>query len=485
MPEPIADDIAAQAARRPDAPALLWQGRAISYAEFDTLTRDVATWLAELDFDRNRPVALRAVKSPTALAVILACLRAGRAILLASPDLGREMQAALVVRAGCQAVLSVRGPGQVEGRPAVTATGPAPPLPAGTRLLLTTSGSTGIPKIVPLGAEALDRFTAWAGAEFALGPGARVLNYAPLNFDLCLLDVWATLRHGGCTVLVDPDRAVDPRHLARLVHETGPHVVQGVPMLFRLLAEAAGPDACFPGVRDILLTGDHTPIPLRAKLPRLFPHARFHNVYGCTETNDSMVHTFTGEEAVAPGTLPLGTPPPGVMVRIAAQAGDLDGPGAGELIVSTPFQTSGYLGDDRPSVKFSTSGGRTWFHTGDLVTRDFDGRITLVGRNDFQVKVRGVRVNIEEIEQVIHSHAEVLDAAVIALPDPAAGTRLHAVVRPGPGLTSLGLRAHCAGRLTRAAIPAVFQLTDEPLPVGPTGKINRSRLRDELQKELT
>ncbi|MCI4061257.1 AMP-binding protein [Micromonospora sp. R77] len=376
-------------------------------------------------------------------------------------------------------------------------TGPAgPPRPGGTGgalppdtcLLLTTSGSTGLPKIVPLSAAGVERFVDWAAEQFDLTEGTRVLNYAPLNFDLCLLDVWATLSHGGEVVLVDPARAVQPRYLLELFAQARPAVVQAVPMLFRLLTEAADGQA-FPAVRHVLLTGDHTPRRVRAGLPAVFPRATFHNVYGCTETNDSFLHTFGPEQAATDDVLPLGRPIPGVEVALLDQGQVLTGPGTGELVVATPFQADGYLGDQAPDRFFrrvTDRGERTWYRTGDLVHRGADGRLTLAGRNDFQVKVRGVRVNLEEVERVVQGHDGVVEAVVVALPDPAAGTRLHAVVRvDGTGPSSLALRTYCAARLTRVAIPDVFRLVSEALPVGPTGKVDRRRVRDHLMRELT
>lgn len=482
--ESLAGDVLAQAQRRPQAPALLWRDRTVSYLELAELSDRART---ELDkhVPSGSPVALRATKSPESIAVILACLAAERPLLLASPELGPQVLDSLVERSGCLGVVSVAGT-ELHWQPTVPpAAVPLPP--ADTCLLLTTSGSTGLPKIVPLGADAVYRFTSWAAAAFDLAPDSRVLNYAPLNFDLCLLDVWATLRHGGCAVLVDPEQAVNPRYLLQLFRQAAPQVVQAVPMLFRILAGAAG-EQTFPGVAHVLLTGDHTPQRLRAELPRLFPDALFHNVYGCTETNDSFVYSFTGAQAADRDVLPLGGPIPGVEAEVLADGAVLDGPGLGELIVSTPFQADGYLLGDGPGERFfrrpSGAGERTWYRTGDLVRRDTGGELTLVGRNDFQVKVRGVRVSLEEIERVIHSHEDVLEAAVVALPDADAGMRLHAIVRTGSAqLNSLRLHTHCAARLTRAAIPSTFRLVDQPLPTGATGKVDRSRIREDLVKE--
>ncbi|MEV6328777.1 AMP-binding protein [Streptomyces sp. NPDC051909] len=476
------EEILATALRRPDTPALLWSDadrQTVTYAELTGLARRIGDELDARYGPESRLLALVAAKSTTAIAAILACLTAGRPLLLVSPELGEETLTTLVERAGAGGVLTVSGRELVCGPPLPVAE-PGPALPAGTGLILTTSGSTGLPKLVPLSAEALDAFTAWAGEEFGLDRDTRVLNYAPLNFDLCLLDIWATLRHGGCVVPVAPDRAVDGGYLAGLLRETRPHVVQAVPLFFRLLLDAA--DGPFPGVRDVVLTGDHVPRPVRARLPQAFPQARLHNVYGCTETNDSMLHTFTPAEGAEAEVLPLGRPLPGAAVAVLDGDREVTGPGTGELVVSTPFQTRGYLADDHAAERFERRGDRIWYRTGDLVERDAAGRLVLLGRTDFQVKIRGVRVNLEEIERVLDSHTDVVEAAVIALPDEEAGRVLHAFVRPvDTGLSALRLRTHCSARLNRVAIPTRFHLVADPLPVGPTGKVDRRR----LQKELT
>lgn len=131
-----------------------------------------------------------------------------------------------------------------------------------------------------------------------------VLSYAPLHFDLSLLDVWATLRAGGTVVLVEPGRATDARYLARVMHTERVGIVQSVPMLYRLLADAQ--EDPFPHVKYVIVTGDRIQPRLLAQLPRLFPAARVYNVYGCTETNDSFLHEYSGE-----AELPIGRPLPG------------------------------------------------------------------------------------------------------------------------------------------------------------------------------
>lgn len=483
MSRSLAGDVIARAKRNPDTPALLFGGtgdQVVTYAELAAAADRIGAELAERYPDTRRPLALQAAKSSAAIATVLACMHAGRPVLLASTELGPQLLADLVGRSGCQAVLGVAD-GALTHRPAQSGAAAAPALPPDTSLLLTTSGSTGTPKLVPLSGDGIDAFTSWAGTAFALGTGTRVLNFAPLNFDLTLLDIWATLRHGGMVVPADQDRCVDPAYLLRLLTAARPHVVQAVPMFFRLLTEATT-DCDFPGVRDLLLTGDHVHRSVRAGLAHLFPAARFHNVYGCTETNDSMIHTFAAGEAADRDVLPLGSPLPGVLVEVLAGGEVLRGAGTGELLVSTPFQSSGYLGETGAKDRFTVRGDRAWYRTGDVVTRSADGELALVGRTDLQVKVRGMRINPEEVERVLQSHAGVAEAAVVAVPHPASGNALHAFVRRSDdAVTGLQLRSYCAAKVNRAAIPAAFHLMTDPLPIGPTGKVSRRLLLEKIE----
>ncbi|MEV1085998.1 AMP-binding protein [Streptomyces sp. NPDC050211] len=477
----LLDGVLTQARRTPHATALVWRGEEIGYGALLRRAEKERARLADLPGDE--PVAVPAVTSPGTIALVLACLLQRRPVLLPAATLGPDAAARLHEQAGVRHVLrpcdTPLPPGPHPPRP------PAPPAgrPA---LLLTTSGSTGAPKIVPLDADAIDAFTGWAGAAFGIGPGTTVLNYAPLNFDLCLLDVWTTLAHGGRVVLVEADHALDGPRLLALLTRHQVQVVQAVPMFFRLLADAAdAARAVLPAVRHAMVTGDAVPGPLLARLPALLPGARLHNIYGCTETNDSFMHEVDAAGAADGGRLPLGRPLPGVDALLVTDAGTvLAGPGTGELLVSTPFQTRGYLGAAAAAPVFvphpASAGtpGRRYFRSGDLVRRHPDGSLTLEGRTDFQVKVRGVRVNAQEVEHVLLGHDEVTEAAVLALPDPVAGRLLHAVVRrtAGSHLNSLTLRGHLARRLPRAAVPCGLRIVDDPLPRTSTGKVDRDRV---------
>lgn len=478
---------ARQADARPDATALVVRGRHTTYGELADLVADASARLDRLDTTGGAPIGVPAAKTPRTIALVLACLRAGLPVVLPSATLPAATLQRLIARAGCRHVVSADDAGldRVGAAPAPATPGD----PDDVAFVLTTSGSTGLPKLVPLTAGAVERFADWAAARFDLGPGASVLNYAPLNFDLCFLDVWATLHHGGRVVLVDPDAATNGPHLLDAIDDNAVTVVQAVPMAHQLLVDAAGePARQLTSVRHVLFTGDHMPARCLARLPAVFPGSRFYNVYGCTETNDSFLHEVDPDALPTDG-VPLGTPLPGVEAVVLDDDGAVvTGPGRGELVVATPFQTAGYLGADPavpgPFVDAPAGSAATRFYrTGDIVRRDGDGVLHLEGRNDFQVKVRGTRVNTAVVEQVLLGHDEVSEAVVIAVPDPVAGHLLHAVLRRVPGATvkTLGLRQHCAQNLPTAAIPSTLHLSESPLPRTSTGKVDRQSLGKTLR----
>jgi acyl-coenzyme A synthetase/AMP-(fatty) acid ligase len=478
---------AAEAHCRPDSAALRWNGREISYRELHDMARATAERLRENGVPGGNAVCVTGRKSPEMVATLLACFMSGHRVLLPANDLGEQTLLRLCEQADCDYLVRV-GPGREPGglefhrlRPQAGGVRPGRQ-PAGPGLMLTTSGSTGLPKIVPLSADGVDSFLGWAGEQFEIGAGSVVLNFAPLNFDLCLLDVWTSLARGACVLLVDEDAATKGDHLLGLVATAT--VVQAVPMLFRLVTDAArGTALPCDGVRQVIFTGDVMPPEVLGDAKGLFRRAALYNLYGCTETNDSFLHRVDGT-APDDGPLPIGRPIPGVTAAvIGADGALLGGAGIGELLVRTPFQAAGYLDARLDEGRFGPPPaglpqGR-YYRTGDLVRRDDAGVLTLIGRADFHVKVRGVRVNTQEVEAVIAAHEEVIEAAVVALPDRLAGHRLHAVVRRTPDATldGLQLRRHCAARLARTAIPGRVEISDEPLPRTSTGKLDRHQVR--------
>lgn len=491
----LLNSLAGHGRLRPDSIALVSGSVQVSYGELNAMAATAWAQISKLDLPSGAPVAVHAAKSPRTIALIIACLLAGRPFLLLSAQHGPVLLGKLLQQANCAAVLTAGEPPHLTDHAAhqincdigQSATGwsAQPDKTEHTdSFMFTTSGSTGIPKVVPLTFAAVNRFTDWASTQFSISHDTVVLSYSPLTFDLCLLEIWATLKAGGTAVLVDTQRANNSKYLAELLTSRQVNVVQGVTILYRLLA-SAHPDQSFPSVRHAIVTGETIRTSLLGQLPRMFPNARIYNVYGSTETNDSFMHE-AAEEFDSGTEMPIGRPLPGVDALIVDDDGAvIHGPATGELLVATPFQSQGYLFQADTNEKFVRLENRqhTYFRSGDLVRRDRDGVVTFLGRNDRQVKVRGVRVNLDEIERVLDDHPLVAQVVAVALPDDLAGLRINAIVHgtKPDAVNILALRDYCASHLARTAIPSKIRIADRPLPTTTTGKPDRQAvLREEL-----
>lgn len=460
-------------------PAVRFGGWALSYGE---LAREVDAIRAASVNWRVGSVCLLGATSPTAVATLLACVRDGTPVLVPPPDLPLDLLRHAICVTGATTVVSSDGPARLVPFGEPFRCGPldvvdldaVPPVPcAGDRLLFTTSGTTGAPKVVPISGPAVHRFAGWARSQFGLGPGRKVLGYAPLHFDLSLLEVWAPLLSGAEVVLVEPGARADADQLGRLVASSRVEVVEGVPFLHRLLI---GSGRRFPHVEWAITTGEALGGSIAAQLPHTFPSAWFANVYGCTETNDS----FLAELAAADldrGAVSIGRPLPGVEILIDGMP-EQEGVGCeGMLSVSTPFQADRVIGAATDDDRFSARDGRLFYRTGDYVRRNPDGTFRLVGRADLVVKVRGTRVSIEGVEAVLASHPQVVECGVCARTDGAGEQQLVAHVRVAAnGVSGTDLRSWCSHRLPSVAVPRHFSLWSEELPRGATGKVDRSAL---------
>lgn len=487
------------AAQRPDDVAIRTDAAVWTYGDLWRSSGEAARRLSRMEIRPGSGIAVCAIKSVETIALLLALGMRGHTPLIISPTLGSAAKAAVFDRAAvtCElAAVGTVGPGEgfeirlssKHAGGSVDMSDTAGDVP----LLLTTSGTTGIPKAVRLSTEGVERFFEWCRQYFGIGPGVRILSYAPLNFDLSLLEIWAALDSGATVVLLDSERATDGDYLCRTLNDASPDVIQAVPMFFSLLAQAgkAG-DTDVPAwsARHVILTGDVAPRHLRRDMAALFPQARFHNVYGCTETNDSFIHSCGPDEIAESDRLPIGVPIEGVEFRIVDDAGnDLDGAGQGELLVRTPFQSHGYTDDDLTGKVFvdceGMQGRRRFYRTGDRVEREEAGALLLLGRTDLIVKVRGVRTNLQDVEHALILHPMVSGAVVVPVSDAIAGSVLHAIVRPKKqgAVKGLDLRKHCAEHLPQTAIPSRYIISSDPIPLTSTGKPDRQKLSIRLRE---
>lgn len=320
--------LADSATHHPNDVAITSETTIWSYAMLWTQIARFESAVSKLALPTGVAVAVTAHKTVNTLALMLALGKQGHTPLAVSPSLGVKAKPTVYAsaRVFCElaagsdhnyseVMVVVPSNLQADAAPKVYTAVSCP-------LMLTTSGSTGIPKVVELSAEGIHAFFHWGAEYFNLTRGSRVLSYAPLNFDLSLLEVWAPLAQGATVILGDTTRATQAGYLRTLIHDQQPDLIQAVPMFYNLLCpEGDAYTLVMEGVRHVVFTGDTTPKGLRDRAAAAFPQATFHNIYGCTETNDSFVYSGDAQAIVRHERLPLGSPISGVAYRIVTEEG--------------------------------------------------------------------------------------------------------------------------------------------------------------------
>ncbi len=519
-PKPVHDEIAAQAALRPDAAALLFRGEILTYGELVRRSARLGGKLRAAGVTAESVVGL-AVERCFDLAVgLLAIWQAGGAFLPLDPALPRErldflladsaagvlltrerLRSRLPAFTGTVVDLAAAGEAagdEEEGERAVA--GVAGEL-GDLAYLIYTSGTTGRPKAVAVEHGNLARMLAGIRRELGFGERfgerERMPCLAPYSFDIFLFELLAPLTSGGVAELLSIAPSPDPVEvLAALSRATRFHAV---PALMREVVAAAWREG-FPagnagiagsaGLRAVYLGGDAVAPDLLADLRTAFPATELRVLYGPTE-GTILATTFPLRPLrdALPERPPLGRPLPGVAVRLLAdgaigkdtEPAPLGAPG--ELLLGGIGVARGYLG--RPELtaeRFVTLGGRRWYRTGDRARFLPDGQLEFLGRADDQVKVRGFRIELGEIEAVLARDPRVAAAVVLARETRRGDgdRRLVAYVVPPPGQTpatveTADLAAALARELPAYMVPTVFVVLPE-LPLTPHGKVNRAAL---------
>jgi amino acid adenylation domain-containing protein len=359
--------------------------------------------------------------------------------------------------------------------------------------ILYTSGSTGTPKgIVHTHSSALG-FAQWAAHEYGLSVADRVSNHAPLHFDLSTFDLFAAVLGGATTVIIPEYLTKFPSGLAQLMAEERLSVWYSVPYaLIQLLEHGNLQTWDIRALRWVLFAGEPFPTKHLRRLMAVIPQARFSNLYGPTETN---VCTYYHVEPALEDNdtpIPIGRPCAGTeTLVIDEQTQPVPQGDIGELLVRGPTLMRGYWGrpelDARSFVRHAgLQYGGPFYRTGDLVQCRPDGNYFYLGRKDRQMKIRGYRVELDEIEATLLAHEDVQEAAVYTVPDSAGSQSLTGAVIPRQGavLTVRGLIQHVARRLPPYAVPADLMIMDD-FPRTSTGKIDRRALQQRLPARTT
>jgi amino acid adenylation domain-containing protein len=349
--------------------------------------------------------------------------------------------------------------------------------------ILYTSGSTGNPKGVVLSHGNALSFIDWCSETFAPRPDDRFSSHAPFHFDLSILDIYVSLKHGATLVLIGEALGKDPIKLAAAIAAERISVWYSTPSILSLLAnygKLARYD--YGALRMVFFAGEVYPIPQYRALHAVWTQPRYFNLYGPTETNVCTWYEVAPDARLdGMSTFPIGRMCPPNRGKAVDEHGDSVASGdPGELLVSGPNVMRGYwnLPEQNARAFVMDEAGERWYRTGDIVCEEPGASYRYVGRRDRMVKRRGYRVELGEIEAALLRHPDIREAAVVALPDAESGVRILAFVACQQGLTftRIALKAYSVQALPPYMIPDLFEIVPA-LPRTSTDKIDYQRLK--------
>ncbi|GAB3934970.1 hypothetical protein GCM10027614_08930 [Micromonospora vulcania] len=395
------DGFFAWAAREPGRPALLGDQVAVSYGELAGRVLTLAGALTRAGVAPGDAVGVCLPKGVDQVVAVLGVLAAAGVYVPVGVDQPTVRRERILSRADVKTVLGAAGLAATgDGGPALD--GCVPVDPAALAYVIFTSGSTGEPKGVEVSHTAALNTLAAVGDLLRLGADDRVLAVSALDFDLSVFDIFGLLGVGGAVVLVEEGQRRDARTWLRLVREHDVTVWNTVPALLDMLLTAAG-DEPLGALRSALVSGDWVGLDLRDRLVARRPDARLIALGGATE---AAVWSNSFEVGAVPAhwrSIPYGVPLPNQRYRVVDGRGrDCPDWVVGELWIGGTGVAAGYRGDpERTAQRFVTHDGLRWYRTGDLGRYWPDGTLEFLGRADFQVKIRGHRIELGEVEAAL------------------------------------------------------------------------------------
>ncbi|HEV2707576.1 MAG TPA: amino acid adenylation domain-containing protein [Pyrinomonadaceae bacterium] len=347
-----------------------------------------------------------------------------------------------------------------------------------------TSGSTGRPKGIAGRLKGIDHFIRWEIKTFGVTEGTRVSQLTLPSFDAFLRDTFTPLCAGG-TVCVPSDRELllNPAALAEWIDKERINIIHCVPSLFRLFSGRVSDSESFAALRYVLLSGERVlPADVRRWVEVFGERIPLVNLYGPTETTMTKFFYVIKPEDKDRRSIPIGKPMEGARAIVVNELGAICPPGTvGEIYIRTPYRTLGYYQQPELTKEvffqnpFNNDARDIVYRTGDLGRVLEDGNFEFIGRKDQQVKIRGVRIELSEIENLLREHEAVQDVAVTAQNETSDNNYLCAYVVLAGDTDASALREHLAQSLPAYMMPSAF-VKMEALPRTATGKVDRHAL---------
>ncbi len=495
-----------QVSRTPDRVALVAGDERLSYRALDAQANQLAHELAECGVKAGGVVGAHMERSAAMIVGLLAILKAGAAYLPLDPYypkeridyIIRDSRVSVIVTErmlaerlpeGITAIsmdadwprISERSPAKLEGR-AVD--------PRALMYLMYTSGSTGTPKGVMVHHEGATNYVLWMQRAFPLSAESAILSKTSINFDISVWEIFLPLISGARLVVGRRDDLQAPEALAHLIRKEGITDIQFVPSALRAFVDSGEFAGC-QSLRRIFSGGEALSATLQREVFEIFS-GELHNLYGPTEASIYVCHWACQREDRR-RSVPIGRPMDNCRIHILdARLQPVPIGMTGEVYIGGPCVATGYFRKPELTAAafvadpFSADPGARLFKTGDLGRYWSDGAIEFLGRCDRQAKVRGYRIELDEIEHHLSGHPQVKHAIIIVREDKADDVRLVAYLlyREKQIPETAELREYLRRKLPDYMIPSTF-VTLDSIPLLPNNKANVSALpKPEYEKTV-
>lgn len=499
----LKDALEAQAATHPQHPAVADEATQLTYAQLHTSANQLANYLiTQYGIGTGDIVAVRMGRSMAMMVALIGIIKTGAAYLPVDPQAPEERFQFILADSGAKLVISeahLTPTAQWQGTSVVLdaqltllqnqpAHQPVVPVAASDpAYVIYTSGSTGQPKGVCIGNASLLNYLAWFKATFGVDHRDRTLLFSSIAFDLCYTSLWSSLVSGSTLCLLPETKLLSPQILADALIRHRVTYIKLTPSHFSLLVKDTNftANAQKYALRLVLLGGEEVKTDDVQKYRSSRPEVQFVNHYGPTETTIGVcTHSIPDQAAFDRFRRKpvIGKPIHNNHVYILNSQQQLVPVGmTGEICVSGQGLALGYLNraalSNEKFVANPYQPGQKMYRTGDLGRWLPDGTIEFLGRKDNQVKVRGYRVELDEIESALLNQPDIGAAAVVLKAADDQEPQLTAYFVSGKHLSVADLRQYLGERLPDYMIPASFVLMPA-LPLLPNGKVNRKALPD-------
>ena len=487
---------------QPDKLVFISPAKQITYGELWQKSDQVAAFILAQNLKKQSPILIYGHMEPEMLISFIGSVKAGHPYIPVDTSIPLERVEKIITNSNSKLLINVSGLPLLTGHSSIRTVSLEEIWKQETRTIdssnwvsghdnfyiIYTSGSTGNPKGVQISAANLQSFVNWMVEDFPIKGGLRFLNQAPFSFDLSVMDLYPCLASGGTLIAITKEMVAKPKLLFEELQKSETQVWTSTPSFVQMcLMDPSFKSQLLPKLSVFLFCGEILPVSVCRQLRERFPEAAIFNTYGPTEATVAVTFLEITDEVLEEyQTLPVGAPKSDTQIILLNEENEPVSEGEkGEMIILGPSVSKGYLGQPELTNKaFFTYNGQQAYRTGDAGFNQ-NGLLFYKGRLDFQIKLHGYRMELEEIEYHIAKSKYVKSAVVVPIYQDDKIEYLYVLIIPAEHpfekdyqLTG-AIKKELGLVLPAYMIPRKFSYHKE-LPITPNGKVDRKQIREQV-----